>query len=403
MAPSAVVVLSGFALGLRWVALACGAFTVAFFVFAGVVGARRLRAARHSPTAAPMAPVTIIKPLKGAEGALEENLASFCRLDYPCFQMILCLQNPDDPALAVATRMRKKFPQVDIEVVVSKNRLGFNPKVNNMANAYAFAKYDLLLLSDADVRVAPDFLRRMAAPFAEPATGLTTAFYEAADARGLWGRLEALAVNAGFLPQALTAASFGMRFAMGAAMMVRRAAFDASGGFENLADHLADDYWLGESIRAAGWRLEIADALASVLPDIDDGAEHFRHMTRWARTIRLCQPAGHAGSVVLHGFSLLTLAALLVGPAPSVLCLMAAVWAAKAFAADALTRAAGSRRDAAALLLIPLGEWSAFVAWLAAWSSSRVLWRGQLYDVGHRGQLTPVASAAPRRALAFEP
>ncbi|NNN05876.1 MAG: glycosyltransferase [Elusimicrobia bacterium] len=403
MAPSADAAFSGLALGLRWAGLACGAFTAAFFVFAGAVGARRLRAARRVPPSVPLPPVTIIKPLKGAEGALEENLASFCRLDYPCFQLIFCLQNPDDPALAVATRLRKKYPQADIEVVVSKNRLGINPKVNNMANAYAFAKYDLILLSDADVRVTPDFLRRMTAPFAEPGTGLTTAFYEAVGARGLWGRLEALSVNAGFLPQALAAATFGMRFAMGAAMMVRRSAFDASGGFENLADHLADDYWLGESIRAAGWRLEIADALATVVPDIDGGAEHFRHMTRWARTIRLCQPAGHAGSVVLHGFSLLTLAALLVGPDPAVLGLLAAVWAAKAFAADALARASGARRDAAALLLIPLGEWSTFAAWIAAWGSSRVLWRGQLYDVGRQGRLLPVTSATPRRALAFEP
>jgi ceramide glucosyltransferase len=388
---------------LRAAALATGAFTAAFFAAAAAIGARRLRAARKRPAECSLPPVTVIKPLKGGEGALYDNLAAFCRQDYPCLQLLFCLQSPEDPALAVVTRLRKDFPSADIEVVVSKNRIGYNPKVNNMANAYAFAKYDLLLMSDADVRVEPSFLRRMAAPFADPGVGLVTSFYEAEGARGLWGQLEALSVNANFLPQAIVAAAFGMRFAMGAAMMVRRSAFDASGAFENLADHLADDFWLGESVREAGWRLELADALAATVPDISDAVSHFRHMTRWSRTIRLCNPLGHAGSVVLQGFSLLTLKVLLAGPDPVSLALLAAIWAAKAAADLAIARAAGSRRPPLSLLLIPLGEWSSFAAWLGAWSSSRVLWRGQLYDVEPQGRLVPVSAPLPRRPVPVEP
>ncbi len=405
MAPLAAVV--GLAAGiLRPAALACGAFTAVFYAYASIAGSRRLRAARRAPAPAPLPPVTVFKPLKGADAALEDNLASFCRQDYPCWQLILCLQSPDDPALAAAQNLRRRFPEADIEVVVSKNRIGFNPKVNNLANAAAFAKYDLLLISDADVRVAPDFLRRMAAPFSDAAVGLVTSFYDSSHARGVWGRLEALSVNAGFLPQALASASFGMSFAMGAAMMVRRAAFEASGGFENLADHLADDYWLGESVRAAGWRLEFADALATTVPDIDGAAGHLRHMTRWARTIRLCQPAGHAGSVVLQGFSLLTISAALTWIAgaradSTVLALAAAVWAVKAWTAARLARAGGGRLDPVSAWLIPLGEWTGFAAWTGSWTSSRVQWRGQLYDVRRQGRLVPVG--APRAELALEP
>jgi ceramide glucosyltransferase len=388
---------------LRAATLTCGVFTAIFFAAAAFIGSRRLRAARRRPAESSLPPVTIIKPLKGGESALYENLSSFCRLDYPCVQFLFCLQSPEDPALAVVARLRKDFPEADIEVVVSKNRIGYNPKVNNMANSYAFAKYDFILMSDADVRVEPGFLRRMTAPFQDPGVGLVTSFYEADGARGLWGQLETLSVNASFLPQALVAASFGMRFAMGAAMMVRRSAFDASGAFENLADHLADDYWLGESVRAAGWRLEIADAMAVTVPDIADAVSHFRHMARWARTIRLCNPPGHAGSLALQGFSLLTLKVLLAGPDAASLIVLGAIWASKAAAAASLARASGSRRSLKPLLLIPLGEWSSFAAWLSGWSSSRVLWRGQLYDVQPQGRLVPVSAPLSRRAVPVEP
>ncbi|MDD5304419.1 MAG: glycosyltransferase, partial [Elusimicrobia bacterium] len=135
-------------------ALGCGAFTLAF-TLAAAVCARRFLLSRGEREATPLPPITLIKPLKGEDRDLDENLASFCRQDYPCFQILFCLASPDDPALAAVSRLKKAYPDADIEVVVSKNRIGYNPKVNNMANAYPFAKYDLLLMSDSDIRVTP--------------------------------------------------------------------------------------------------------------------------------------------------------------------------------------------------------------------------------------------------------
>jgi len=383
-------------------ALLAGAFTLVFALAAGFFSRRLLNALRR-PAPAPMPPVTVIKPLKGAEAALYENLASFCRQDYPCYQLLFCLQGTDDPALAVVTRLRKNFPGVDMEVVVSKSRIGCNPKVNNMANAYPFAKYDLLLMSDSDIRARPDFLRRMAAPFTDPSVGLVTSFYQATGTHGLWSHLEALSINANFLPNALCAAFFGMRFAMGAGMMVRRAAFEASGAYHNLADHLADDFWLGESIREAGWNLEISDAVVDTVPDIAGGAEHFRHLTRWARTIRICNPCGYAASLVQHGFSLLTLKVLLIGPDARSFALLVGIWAAKAAASAALSRGLGARQPLRALWLLPLSEWFGFASWIAGYGSSRVLWRGELYDVQSHGRLVPAATHSAVQPAPVEP
>ena len=293
-------------------------------------------------------------------------------------------------------RLKREFPDVDMELVVSKNRIGYNPKVNNMANGYSFAKYDLLLLSDSDVHARPDFLRRMVVPFADGGVGLVTAFYEATGSRGIWGHMESLSINANFLPQALCAAAFGMRFAMGAAMMVRRAAFESAGAFHNLADHLADDFWLGESVRDAGWKLELSDAVVATVPDIADGAEHFKHLVRWARTIRICQPLGYAASLIQHGFSLLTLKVFLFGADRRTLALLLGIWASKAAASLFLGDALGGRQPARALWLLPLAEWFAFAAWIAGCGSSRVLWRGELYQVQSHGRLVPVAAALNR-------
>ncbi|MFI5348502.1 MAG: bacteriohopanetetrol glucosamine biosynthesis glycosyltransferase HpnI [Elusimicrobiota bacterium] len=384
-------------------ATAAGVFALVFAAAAAFFGWRFLgRLKRRSSSAGSLPAVTVIKPLKGAEGPLYENLASFCRQEYPCFQLVFCLQTPDDPALGVVSRLKREFPDVDMEIVVSKNRIGYNPKVNNMANGYAFAKYDLILLSDSDVHARPDFLRRMVVPFADTGVGLVTAFYEATGSHGLWGHMEALSINASFLPQALCAASFGMRFAMGAAMMVRRAAFESTGAFHNLADHLADDFWLGESVREAGWKMEMSDAVVETVPDINDGAQHFMHLVRWARTIRICQPVGYAASLIQHGFSLMTIKVLLFGADRRTLALMAGIWAAKAGASVFLGRALGGRQPARALWLLPLAEWFSFAAWIAGCGSSRVLWRGELYDVQSHGRLVPV-TPAHSRPVAVEP
>jgi ceramide glucosyltransferase len=378
-------------------ALACGVFTALFAAATFVLSPRTVRP--RAPMGAALPPVTVIKPLKGADEGLYENLASFVIQDYPCHQLVFCLASPDDPALPVVSRLKRAFPDADIETVVSNDRIGYNPKVNNMANAYPFAKYDLILMSDSDIRVDPGFLRRMAEPFADPAVGLTTSFYQAVESHGLWGHLEALSINAHFLPQSALAASFGMRFAMGAGMMVRRQAFEASGAFANLADHLADDFWLGESVREAGWRLEAVSGCADSVPGISSGPGHFNHLVRWARTIRLCQPAGFYASLIQHGFSLLTLRLLAhpdaLGPA-----LMASIWALKAASSARLSATLGGRQPARALWLIPLSEWLAFAAWVAACASDTVSWRGETYTVHERGRLLPAGRAA--RALALE-
>jgi ceramide glucosyltransferase len=372
---------------LFWLACTAGVFSLLFALVTVAAAAWMLR--RRSPPPDGFLPaVTILKPLKGEEKELYACLASFCVQDYPDFQILFAVSRQDDPAVAVVERLRRDFPGVDMDLSVSRSRIGCNPKINNISNAYPLAKHALLLLSDSDIRVERDFLRRAVSPLADPAVGAATCFYRCAVPKDLCGLLESYSVNAHFLPQALAAGAFGMRFAMGAAILVRREAFERAGGFARLADHLADDFALGAALRDAGDRLEFCDVVVESVPDIASLPELMKHLIRWARTIRVCAPGGYLGLLLNHGFSLATLGLLLFGWNEPLTFLCAGIWAAKAAATWSILRMAGGRHPLAPLLLLPLSEWIAFLAWLSGLQTSKVLWRGERYTVHPRGRLS---------------
>jgi len=393
-----LAVLAAYAAGKTvLVALTCAtlAFAAAFALACAAAAAAVLRR-RPASREPDLPPVTVLKPLKGADRGLYENLASFCDQDYPELQILFAVASPDDPALPVAQRLRRDFPGRDIRVVVSDGRIGCNPKINNISNAYPLARHGLLLLSDSDIRVPRDFLRRSVAPFADPRVGLVTCFYRSADACGLRGALETLSVNAHFLPQALLAGAAGLRFAMGAAILVRRRVFERCGGFAALADQLADDFALGAAVGRAGYRIEFSDVVVeSVPPEGQSLSELFRHQVRWQRTVRLCHPAGYCGCLLLHGFSLATLALLLFGWNARLAMLAAILMITKAGATLAIQRLSGASLRVAPLAILPLSEWLAFGAWLSGFGPGAVLWRGQRYRVLPEGRLAPVEAPLP--------
>lgn len=374
---------------LRLLAFGSAAFAAAF-AFAAVLAAGRFRR-RPEPEAMDFWPaVTVLKPIKGTDSEMYENLASFLRQDYPRLQVLFCLHNSEDPALPLLKKLRQDFPQVDIDIVISKNRIGYNPKVNNLSNAYGFAKHDLLVISDSDIRVAPDFLRRAVSPFGDPHVGLLTCFYRSATGPGLGARLESLSVNAQFLPQALVAAFWGgLRFAMGAVMIVRRSAFETAGGLAALSEHLADDFVLGRAVAAVGYRVEFSNAVVDSIPERTSVAQQFAHQVRWSRTIRVCNPAGYYGSIAIHGGPLLLLHGALAG-SPAAFAAFFALECWRALMIAWLHRSyLDNPRLARDLPLLPLSDVIHFGAWLVGLRSSTVLWRGEAYAVSPGGRLVP--------------
>jgi ceramide glucosyltransferase len=323
-------------------------------------------------------PVSVLKPLRGDHEGLYESLRSFCEQDYPCFQVVFGVGDPRDPAAAVALRLIRELPGSDLLLVTDAAPVGANPKVSNVVNAYKSARHDVIVVADSDVRVDRGYLRQIVGPLADPGTGLVTCLYRARPTAGLSSRLGAMYINDWFFPSAIMAAGLEpLTYAFGATMASRRGVIDAIGGFENVADYLADDYVLGRTIAETGRRVELSSHVVETTVDEPSLAALCLHELRWARTIRSVRPVGYLLSGVTFGVTLAGLALACSGPHPAT---------AAALGANLLVRLPG-RSGWRSIWLIPIREPLSFTIWLLAFCGRTVRWYGETFALGRHSFL----------------
>ena len=331
--------------------------------------------------ASPLPPVTVLKPLHGDEPLLEEALASFCAQDYPAFQIVFGLQDPADPARAVLDRLRARFPDLDMAVVVDPTLHGSNRKVGNLLNMYAAARHDTLVVSDSDIHVAPGYLRSVVETLARPGAGLVTSLYAGLPARaGLAGQLGATQINHAFLPGALMARLLGRQDCLGATMALTRETLDSIGGFATLANNVADDAVLGQLVRASGRNVVLAPTVPATTVPEAGLTSLFSHELRWARTIRSQEPLGFALSVVQFPLFWAVLALLLSGGAAWGWEVLAASWAVRGAAAAGIDATLRLRATAPFWSLLLRDVLSVAII-VASFRSKRVAWRGHVHVV----------------------
>jgi ceramide glucosyltransferase len=246
--------------------------------------------------------VTILKPLKGAEPCLFENLSSFCAQDYPAPVQIICgVQDPQDAAIATVERLKVSFPGADLQLVIDQTAHGANLKVANLINMARHARHDFIILADSDIGVEPSYLAQVTAALAPLRVGAVTCLYHGLAAAGFWSRLSALAIDAHFLPSVLVGLRTGLATpCFGSTIALTRERLAEIGGFEAFADCLADDYAIGDAVRARGLRVEAPNMLVAHSCSESSFIDLWRHELRWARTIRSVDPVGYAGSLVTH-------------------------------------------------------------------------------------------------------
>jgi ceramide glucosyltransferase len=351
---------------------------------AGYLAVRRF-ATLPSPAPNPR-PVTILKPLHGAEPMLEQALATVCAQHFSDFQIVFGVQNFSDPALPVVDRLRARFPQCDIAVVIDATPHGSNHKVANLINMLPAAKHDILVIADSDVHCAPDYLDRIVAALDLPGTGLVTTLYAGLAATpSLAGRLGAAWINSSFLPGALLARWLGRQDCLGATMALRRETLFDIGGLPALADHLADDFVLGALVRRQHLSVRLAHTVPATTVPEDTLAKLFRHELRWARTIRTLVPAQFVLSAVQYPLFWAALAVPLTAAAPWSLGLFLAAWAIRAATAHGIDHALGLAKSglatAAPIWLLPLRDLMSVFVILVSHGSNRVEWRGQVLHV----------------------
>ena len=342
-------------------------------------------------------PVTVLKPLCGAEPGLAEALHTLCTQDYPQMQIVFGVQDPADPALEVVHALRARYPHLDIAVVADPARHGFSAKVSNLANMMRAARHEWLVLADSDVRVPPGYLAGVCAPLADPGVGIVTCPYRGRPAHrsgraGLCSRLGALFVNDWFMPSVRVAALFGSRdFAFGATIALRRTALEAFGGFAAIADQLADDYRVGELTRQQGLRTVLSDIVVDTAVDERSLRQLVQHETRWLRTIRAVRPGGYAAAGITFSVPVALLGWAFAAGAPSAFWLLLATAAARVM----LHFAPGDPQptDAAAwrgLWLLPVGDLLGFALWCWGFAAREVQWRHARYRVARDGSARPI-------------
>jgi ceramide glucosyltransferase len=327
-------------------------------------------------------PVTVLKPLCGAEPRLYENLASFCEQRHPRFQILCGVASPSDPAVAVVRRLQASYPACDIEIVIDARVYGTNLKVSNLINLAERARYERLVIADSDIAVEPDYLERVTAPLADASVGVVTCLYHARSVGGFWTRLGTQFVNDWFAPSVrVTHLGGSSRFGFGATLALTRATLARIGGLRVLKDELADDYWLAELPRRHGLRTVLSEV--NVATDVVEPAlgPLWLRETRWLRTIRSLNPGGFAFLFITFTSPWLALGAALAATlngTPADIARSAALLGGAARLVLHLRGAGGTEgasrwRDVA---LVPLRDLLLLCEWLAAAFGSQVIWRG---------------------------
>ena len=377
---------------LRWAVLVLAAGPLVYYLLSLYCTVEYFRAVRLLPprdnSFAP--PVSILKPVRGVDPGAYENFASYCRLDYPEYELVFAMADPHDPAIPVIEKLQKDFPGRLIRFVTDVPRVGENNKVNSLCKLVREARYELLVMTDSDVRVAPDYLRQVVAPFADENVGAVTCFYRCAGGGTLAASLDMLGMCMDSVPGALVARRLEgkVQFAFGWTMATTKARLAEIGGWESMANHHSDDFELGNRIAARGYRVELMREPVSMFFPSETFREYLRHELRWAIGLRNVRPAGYAGMIFTHGLPWTLLAAIVAAISG---------WTATAvaFVAAYLVLRLGSayaagvwglqdRNIAAKLWLAPLRDAVSAAVWFAGFFTNKITWRGIEYRVRNR-------------------
>jgi len=344
-----------------------------------VVAAVRYRAVRPGEPAV-WPPVSVLKPLAGVDDGLEENLRTFFEQRYPAFEILFAVREAHDPAVAVVERLRARYPEVATRLIVTGEPPYPNAKVFSLDRMLRASRFDLLVMSDSDIRVTPDMLRTLAAEFADPAVGLATCPYRAVPGPSIWSALEAVGLNTEFLGGVLVARLLdGMKFALGPTIAARREVIERIGGFDTVKDYLAEDFVMGRLAAERGAGVILSSYAIEHRIGAQGFAANLRHRLRWCRSTRRSRPLGYLGQVFTNPLPL-ALGLWAVKPEWWPVVLAAALLRAAAGWAtvehvlrDSLTR----RR----WFLIPLQDLLQFPVWVAGFFGNTILWRGRKYHL----------------------
>lgn len=345
---------------------------------------RRRDAGRTSHSAATLPPISILKPLKGTDPDIYESFRSHCLQEYPEYEIIFGVSDPEDPAVASVKQLQREFPERKIRLIVCADILGTNVKVSNLEQMVRQASYEYLLVNDSDIRVESDYLRRIIEPFSGEHVGMVTCLYRGISSGTIGSRMEALGIGTDFCAGVLAAQLLerGLHFGLGSTLAFRRADLERIGGFKSLLDFLADDYELGRRIAGLNKKVILSDVVVETyLPEYDLRG-FLEHQLRWFRGIRDARRGGYIGLISTFGILWALLALLAAGAAPWSWVVLGAMLLLRITVALVMCRSVLQDEDTVERLwLLPLRDLIAAVVWIASFAGNTVTWRGDRFEL----------------------
>jgi len=332
--------------------------------------------------ARPTQPVSILKPLRGTDPEMYESFRSHCLQDYPEYEIIFGVSDPADPAIDLVERLKQEFPERAIQLMICSQNLGSNTKVSNLAQMLLHAKYENILVNDSDIRVEPDYLRRVVTPLQDNQTGLVTCLYRGIASATLGSQLESIGISTDFAGGVLTARQLegGIRFGLGSTLAFRRLDLQSIGGFEAILDYLADDYEIGKRIAQRGLKVKLSEVVVETFLPAYTLRQFLDHQLRWGRAVRDSRRGGYFGLALTFGLPWAVLALVLGRGAPWAWALLVATTSLRVAVALVVGWSVLRDRQIFSLLaLLPLRDFAALLVWFASLFGHKVVWRGDVF------------------------
>jgi len=338
----------------------------------------------------PWPPVTVLKPVYGLEKNLKANLRTMCLQDYPDYQVVFSAQRLDDPAIPLLRELQQEFGRDRVTVVVKNLQAGMNGKVNNLLGGLTEARHEVLVISDSDIRVRPDYLKAVVAPLADPRVGCVCTPFKAVHADRWYEKLELLSMNADFIPSVMFALTTGAsNYSNGQSIALRRDTLAKIGGLESLAEYLVEDYEIGRRIWESGRRMAVPPYFIEATVDLKSAAHWWSHQVYWDQNTRFAQPGGFAATVLTRSVPFALLYALLRLMDPIGLAALAGAVSARLATTAVVLLVIGDREGLRSLWLLPVRDVLGLASWALAFTQRTVIWRGAEFVLTRNGRLVP--------------
>jgi ceramide glucosyltransferase len=376
---------------------AIGTISSSVFLIFTLIGAGKFHrdAERQAAEAAAiplLPPVSLLKPVHGAEARLKENIESFFRQDYPDYEILFAADEGDDAALGIVREIMSRYPKIRSRILVTGRPPWPNPPAYSFAKMAEVAAHDILVTSDSDVEAAPNYLREVVPPMLDPKTGMLTCLYRGKNAGGFWSGLDAIGMSVEMSAGVLVVNVLdGMKFGLGPTIVVRKDSVEKIGGYRVLGDYFSNDFVIGNLIEKAGYRVALSrHVIDHVVPPMTL-RRMWERQVRWAKGTRYSRPKGHIGSVLVYAMpygilGLLAAASLGWWEIGAGLLSIAIINR----LIEALVVGWGVARDPVvrrAPWLIPIRDLLGFCVWTSSYLSKKAVWRDSRYELVDGGRI----------------